>query len=98
MQRVVNGFNQVLVKKIDNIANNTSVKALPVKPDVFSMSPSVKASVKQQIKKFDNPNVFQKACRFVSKTKVGKALVFGAMAVAAAIVGKVSADKVAEEK
>ena len=77
---------------------STPIKSLPVKPDVFTMSPSVKASVKQQIKKFDNPNILQKACRFLGKTNVGKALVFGAMGVAAAILGKVTANQVTEEK
>jgi vacuolar-type H+-ATPase subunit E/Vma4 len=114
MQQVVNSFNQILVKKIENIANNTSVKALPVKPDVFVITPEVKASIKEGVKKFDNPNfiqktfrrineegfkafenknIFKKACDFVSETKVGKAIMFGVMAIAAAITGKVAADK-----
>ena len=74
------------------------IKTIGSKPDVFSMSPSVKASVKQQIKKFDDANIFQKGLRFISKTKVGKALVFGAMAIAAAVLGKATADKTTEEK
>ena len=76
---------------------SSPIKSLPVKPDIFQMTPQVKASVKQQIKKFDNPTFTQKVCRFLSKNKVGKALMFGAMALIALVSGKKIADDIEEK-
>lgn len=76
---------------------STPIKSLPIKPDVFSMTPEIKASLKQQVKKFDNPTFLQKACRFLSKNKVGKALMFGAMALGAMVTGKAVADNVEQK-
>lgn len=86
---------EAIANKVET-ALKTPVKTLPIKPDIFTMTPSVKENIKQQIKKFDNPNIFQKSCRFISKSKIGKALVLGAMALATILAGKSVADNIEE--
>ena len=75
------------------IAMQNPIKALPVKPDVIQITPEIKKGIKEGVKKFDNPNILQKARRFLSKNKIGAALMFAAMAIGAAITGKVAAEK-----
>lgn len=87
---------EAIANKVET-ALKTPVKTLPIKPDIFTMTPSVKANVKQQIKKFDNPTFIQKANRFLTKSKIGRAIMFGAAAVIAFITGKKIADDIEEK-
>ena len=94
-------INNVLSPKIiaerAEKALQTPIKALPLKSDTFTtMTPQVKASIKEGVKKFDNVNILQKACRFISKSKVGKAIIFGAMALATMFAGKAVANNIEE--
>ena len=93
---VPKAVRQEYIKKAEAIMQSP-IKALPVKPDVIQMTPEVKKGIKEGIKKFDNPTLLQKTRRFLSKNKIGAALMFAAMALIALASGKKIADDIEEK-